>query len=52
LKIEELDVQIDEDGQENLILDELVESKIVDILKKDVAPNLPEVEGTALRRYI
>jgi hypothetical protein len=52
LKIEELDVQIDEDGHEHLILDDLIESKVVDILKKDVVPNLQEVEGAALRRYI
>jgi hypothetical protein len=52
LKIEELDVPIDEDGHEHLILDDLIESKVVDILKKDVVPNLQEVEGAALRRYI
>ena len=43
---------MDEDGQEHFILNEDIESKVIDILKKDVAPNLAELEEAALRRYI
>ena len=50
--MEELEIQLDEDGQEILLLEEEVEKKVLEVLKKDVAPNLSEIEGTALKRYI
>ena len=52
LKLEELEVVLDEDGQELLILDQELEVKVLDVLKKEVAPNLTEVEDAALKRYI
>ena len=52
LRLEELEVALDEDGQELLILDQELEVKVLDVLKKEVAPNLTEVEDAALKRYI
>jgi hypothetical protein len=52
LRIEELEIPLDEDGQELLILEQELEAKVLDVLKKEVAPNLTEVEDAALKRYI
>ena len=52
LRIEELEILLDEDGQELLILEQELEAKVLDVLKKEVAPNLTEVEDAALKRYI
>ena len=50
--MEELEVPLDDDGQEVVILEEELESRVVEVLKKEVAPNLPDIESLALKRYI
>lgn len=52
LRLDELDIPLDEDGHEQIILDDDLESRIVEVLKKEIMPDLSDVEGAALRRYI
>jgi hypothetical protein len=52
ITLEELEVPLDEDGVELVILGDDLESRIIDLLKKDIAPDLSELESTAIKRYI